>query len=164
MRLFIAVLFSDEIKKALIGTMHDLKVKGVAGAYVSAQNLHMTLCFIGETTKVNEIKEAMDRISFAPFRLGMTDIGTFGDLLWVGAKGNQGLKGAARDLRMQLDASGIPYDKKEFKPHITIVRKMRGTLPKGYQIQKADMMVKKISLMKSENKNGKMVYTEIYSI
>ena len=48
MRLFIAIRLSDEMKKALINCMHDLKKQGVEGNYVPAQNLHMTLAFIGE--------------------------------------------------------------------------------------------------------------------
>ena len=69
-----------------------------------------------------------------------------------------------KDVRTQLDAAGIPYDNKEFVPHITLLRKMSGTLPKGYSGAKAEMMVKRISLMKSEEKNGKRVYKEIYYI
>ena len=43
MRLFIAIQLSDEMKKALVACMHDLKKQGVEGNYVPAQNLHMTL-------------------------------------------------------------------------------------------------------------------------
>ena len=44
MRLFIAILLSDEMKKkSLVQCMHDLKKQGVQGNYVPAQNLHMTL-------------------------------------------------------------------------------------------------------------------------
>ena len=35
-----------------MGTLHDLKQKGVKGSYVLAQNLHLTLAFIGETDKL----------------------------------------------------------------------------------------------------------------
>ena len=164
MRLFIAIQFTDDVKKALLGTMHDLKQKGIKGSYTPAANLHMTLAFIGETRDKDEVKKAMDRVLFTPFKLSVREMGTFGDILWAGVKGNQGLKGLAKDVRAQLDATGIPYDTKEFVPHITLVRKMGGTLPKGFPGPKADMMVKSISLMKSENKNGKTVYTEIYKV
>src|SRR5699024_12214566 len=39
---------SPEMKKALVSCMHDLKKQRVEGNYVPAQNLHMTLAFIGE--------------------------------------------------------------------------------------------------------------------
>lgn len=164
MRLFIAIQFTDEVRRSLLATMHDLKQKGIKGNYTAGSNLHLTLAFIGETREKEEVKRAMDRISFSPFKLSVRELGTFGDILWAGVKGNQGLKGLAKDIRTQLDAAGIPYDDKEFIPHITLVRKMSGTLNKGFPGPKADMMVRSISLMKSENKNGKMVYTEIYKV
>ena len=164
MRLFIAIRLSDEVKKAILGTMHDLKAKGIKGSYTAGGNLHLTLAFIGETRDKGEIIKAMDRVAFTPFKLSVRELGTFGDILWAGVKGNQGLKGLARDVRAQLDAAGIQYDRKEFVPHITLVRRMGGTLPKGFPGPKADMMVSGISLMKSENRNGKTVYTEIYKV
>jgi 2'-5' RNA ligase len=42
MRLFIAILLSEEMKKSVTGTMHELKKAGVRGSYVPAQNLHLT--------------------------------------------------------------------------------------------------------------------------
>ena len=143
--------------------MHDLKQMGVKGNYVPAQNLHMTLAFIGEWRQADEVKAAMDAVSFSPFRLNLTEIGSFGNLLYAGVKGNQAMKGTVREIRAKLEAAGISYDQKEFKPHITLIRKYSGQISKTYSLPKADMQVKKISLMKSENKNGKTVYTEIYS-
>ena len=142
MRLFIAIRFTDEVKKALLGTMHDLKQKGIKGSYTAGDNLHLTLAFIGETREKDEVKRAMDRISFSPFKLAVRETGTFGDILWAGVKGNQGLKSLAKEVRAQLDASGISYDQKDFVPHITLVRRMGGTLPKGFQGPKGDMMVR----------------------
>ena len=57
----------------------------------------------------------------------------------------------------------IPYDRKKFVPHVTIIRNMGGPWKK-VSPPKADMTVKKVSLMKSEQKNGKQVYTEIFSV
>ena len=39
MRLFIAIPLSEEMKKALVTCMHDLKKQGVEGNYVPAQGL-----------------------------------------------------------------------------------------------------------------------------
>ena len=99
MRLFIAIRFTDEVKKALLGTMHDLKQKGIKGNYAPAANLHVTLAFIGETRQTDEIKKALDRVQFTPFKLTVREMGNFGDRLWAGVKGNQGLKGLAKDIR-----------------------------------------------------------------
>ena len=163
MRLFVAVQLSDELRSTITGTMHDLKVAGVKGSYTPMQNLHLTLAFIGEVKDSATVKNALKTVSFKPFRLSLSDMGCFGDLVWVGMRGSRGLSAAVKNVREAPDAAGIDYDRKSFVPHITIIRKAAGrwqsvTAPKG------EMMVKKISLMKSEQKDGKRVYTEVMSI
>ena len=152
MRLFIAIMLSDDMKKSVIGTMHELKKADVRGSYVPAQNLHVTLAFIGETKDAAAIKTAMQTISCKPFRMAFADMGVFDNLLWVGIKGNQGLNKLAKYVTTALDA-----------PHITIIRNMGGPWKK-VSPPKGDMTVKKVSLMKSEQKDGKRVYTEIFSV
>ena len=63
MRLFVAILLSDEMKKSLVQCMHDLKKQGVQGNYVPAQNLHMTLAFIGEYDNPGKVKDVIKRVS-----------------------------------------------------------------------------------------------------
>ncbi len=164
MRLFIAINFTEDIKKTLITTMHDLKTKGVTGTYSPAKNLHMTLVFIGELPSADPVKEVMKSIPFSPFHLTLTELGNFGDILWAGAKGGQKLKEYDKSLRTALDAAGIRYDKKKFEPHITLVRKASNVRPQGIRLPRTEMMVEKISLMKSDRKDGQMVYTEIFSV
>ena len=82
MRLFIAIMLSDDMKKSVIGTMHELKKADVRGSYVPAQNLHVTLAFIGETKDAAAIKTAMQTISCKPFRMAFADMGVFDNLLW----------------------------------------------------------------------------------
>ena len=163
MRLFIAIQLSDEMKKSVISTMHELKKAGVKGSYVPSQNLHVTLAFIGETKDSGAVKDAMKTVFSKPFRMAFTDMGTFDNLLWVGIKGNQGLNKLARHVGEALDAAEIPYDHKKFVPHVTIIRKMGGPWKK-VPAPKGEMMVKKVSLMKSDLKDGKRVYSEIFSI
>lgn len=163
MRLFVAIRLSDELRKDLIGTMHVLKKLGVKGSYVPADNLHVTLAFIGETSEPEKVKEALAAVKVKPFRLSLSELGCFGDTLWVGAKGNQGLSGAARSVREALDAAEISYDQKKFVPHVTLIRKAAGNWQRA-KAPKSEMMVKSISLMKSEEKNGKRVYTEVMTL
>lgn len=161
MRLFIAIQLSDEIKKVLVACMHDLKKQGVEGNYVPAQNLHLTLVFIGEYDDPMKVKNIIEGVQVTPFRLGLSEKGNFGNLLWIGVKGNQKLKTYVKNLRESLKEAGIPFDDDKFIPHITLIRKT--VCKKAYQVHlsKAEMTVKKVSLMKSEIKNGKVVYREI---
>lgn len=161
MRLFIAIQLSEEIKKKLVGVLHDLKKQGVEGNYVPAQNLHVTLAFIGEYGDPAAVKEVIGRVPMPEFRLSLSEAGNFGNILWAGIKGNQKLKTYVKELRSALAAAGIPCDKEKFVPHITLIRKMSAKKAYRVSIPKAEMVVKKVSLMKSEQKNGKMVYREL---
>lgn len=161
MRLFIAVRLSDQMNKSLIQCMHDLKKQGVAGNYVPAQNLHITLAFIGEYDDPEKVKSIIHSIPLPKFRLSLSHTGMFGNLLWAGIKGNQKLKTYVKELQAALTANGIPCDRKKFVPHITLIRKVSAKKPYQIHISKASMTVKKVSLMKSERRNGKIVYTEL---
>lgn len=161
MRLFIAIQFNEELKKSLVACMHDLKKQGVEGNYVPAQNLHLTLAFIGEYDDTALVKRAISSVPVPQFRISLSEKGSFGDLLWVGVKGNQKLKTYVKQLRAALKEAGIPFDDKEFVPHITLIRKTVSKKPYQLHLNKAEMTVKKVSLMKPEMKNGKVIYREI---
>ena len=163
MRLFVAVQLSDEMKKSITGTLHEMKKQGIRGDFVPMQNLHLTLAFIGETDDPGAVKDALKAVQIKPFKLSLSDMGTFGELLWVGMKGNQGLSSAAKSVRDALDAAGIDYDRKKFVPHITIIRKASGNW-KQISPPKGEMMVRKISLMKTTFKDGRPVYSEVCSL
>ena len=161
MRLFIAIRLSDEMKKALVTCMQKMKKQGVEGNYVPAQNLHMTLAFLGEYDDPSKVKEVIRKVPLPEFRLALSEKGNFGNILWAGVKGNQKLKTYVKDLRAALAAEGIPFDKEKFVPHIPLIRKVSAKKPYQVHLPKADMTVKKASLMRSEQKNGKMVYKEL---
>ena len=163
MRLFVAVELSEEMKNSLIGMMHEMKKAGVKGSYAPKQNLHMTLAFIGETDDVSAVKAALKTVAFKPFRITLSEKGCFGDILYVGVKGNQGLSGAVKNVRAALSSAGVSFDSKKFTPHVTIIRKAAGPYA-NVKVPAGDMMVKNISLMKSEEKNGKRVYTTILTV
>ena len=164
MRLFIAIRLSDDMKKKLIHLMRDLRGNGVSGNYAPVQNLHLTLCFIGETDRKEDIQKILDKISWKPFRMSLSGMGRFGELLWAGTDGGKELFTLAEEIRKGLDAAGIPYDKKAFHPHITLLRRMTGEDGTKFTPPKSEMTVSEISLMRSDRVNGRMVYTSIYSV
>lgn len=161
MRLFIAIQLSEEMRKALVDCLHDLKKQGVEGNYVPAQNLHLTLAFIGEYRDPEQVKQILASVPLPAFRLALSEKGNFGNILWAGVKGNQKLKTYVRDLRAALKNAGIPFEDDRFTPHITLIRKVSARSPYQVHLPKAEMEVKRASLMKSETKNGKVTYREV---
>ena len=163
MRLFIAVCLDDKMKKALVDTMHDLKAQGTTGSFVPVRNLHMTLAFIGETKEAEAVKRIMQEIPVEKARLSFSEFGYFGDVAYIGVKGNQKLKKYVSVLRNTLKESGIPCDMDKFTPHVTLVRKAKGRRVSA-AVPKEEMTISRVSLMKSQVKDGKTEYTEIFSV
>ncbi|MCR5300646.1 MAG: RNA 2',3'-cyclic phosphodiesterase [Erysipelotrichaceae bacterium] len=161
MRLFVAIDLSEEMRASLVTMMHDLKKADVKGSYQPVANLHLTLAFLGETEDVETVKEVLKSITYKPFRMAFGEKGNFGNTFWIGVKSNQGLNKLAKDVRTAL-AGRLPEEEREFVPHITLIRNCSGKT-QGVKAARGEMMVKKVSLMKSEEKKGKRVYTEIFS-
>ena len=93
MRLFIAIELSDEMRKAVARIQEHFRRHGVRGNYTPAENLHLTLAFIGEYPDAAQPLEVMQSIPLTPFELELEGVGAFGDLWWVGLKDSALLNG-----------------------------------------------------------------------
>ena len=162
MRLFIAIQFTKEVKSCLITAIEQLKMQAVSGNYTSPDNLHLTLAFIGESDKVSAICDAIDRCAVPSFDMAVSGSGHFGDLYWVGIENNPKLKALAESLQNELRENGFDIEKRAFKPHITLARRLEAKAPVSINVRRTAMTISRISLMKSERIGGKLTYTEIY--
>ena len=160
MRLFIAIKLNSEIRNALTDVQKHLIRRGIRGNYTNTDNLHITLAFIGEYDEPDFVTEVISEVPFSPFPISLSALGHFGNLWWVGLDDNDELDSYVKRLRKALSEAGIPFDKKMFSPHITLIRKAIGTLP-AVSVPKTVMSVDHISLMRSERGPKGMIYTEI---
>jgi len=124
-RLFIAIDIPDEIKTALTQFTRELP----AARWVTADQLHLTLRFIGEADPqaFAAIKGALSGIQFLPFQLVLQGAGHFPPgkhprVLWVGMGENQRLTQLYQDLGLALLEVGIPPEERPFSPHLTLAR------------------------------------------
>lgn len=163
MRLFVAINLSGAMKDALINTQNEMFDHGVRGNYTKEENLHLTLAFIGEFPDPQAVMDALSTVSFTPFTLELEGMGCFGDLWWAGMKDSAPLNAIARRVRRALAEKEIPYDRKRFSPHITLIRKASGEVP-GIQTAPVAMTVTGISLMRSDRGRSGMIYTEVGAI
>lgn len=163
MRLFIAIRLSDTVKDSLIQMQNALYDRGVRGNYTPEENLHLTLAFIGEYPDAQPVLDALSSVMFRPFELSLEGMGRFGDLWWAGMRESAPLQAAVRRIRRALAESGIPFDKKRFRAHITLIRKASGDLP-GLSPSPASMTVDTISLMRSDRGRNGMIYTELGTV
>ena len=163
MRLFIAIPLSDRIRASLADSQEILRAAGVTGSWSPTENLHLTLAFIGEYGEPDEILDAVSAVSFEPFDLHVSGTGSFSDTLWAGIEKNEALEKLVRRIRKSLAVAGIPFDRKKFRPHITLAR--RSSLPADLSSLPGPdlsvMTVDSFSLFRSDRGKRGMIYTEL---
>ncbi len=163
MRLFLAIRLSEPMRRALLSAQRAMVAGGVRGHLTPEENLHLTLAFIGEVPDPGPVLDALSELAFSPFSLTLEGLGCFGDLWWAGLKDSAELEALARRLRRALAERDIPFDRKRFSPHITLIRRASGKLP-GVSVRPASMTVKTVSLMRSDRGKNGMIYTEIGAV
>jgi 2'-5' RNA ligase len=178
MRLFTAILLDEKSKASIYDTVLQLKANAGEGSFTARENLHLTVNFIGETKRLEEVKHAMQRAvekaGAKGFDLTLRGFGSFkrreGDIYWVGVLREEVLWRIQRELVRELKEEGFfDIDDREYKPHLTLGRRVR--VNPGFDrkqieaaLQPITLEVTGLSLMKSERVEGKLTYTEIYRV
>ncbi len=162
MRLFIALNFDEDVVKELTGVQEKLRNIGIGGNYTKKENLHLTLAFIGDYDDPDEIMDVMDSVPFKPINMRFERLQLFRDMAFVRIFDNPGLESYVRRLRRALADAGIPFDKKKFMAHITLIRKVSFDCEREWpQFSLENVRAGHVSLMRSERGKNGMIYTEI---
>lgn len=164
MRLFIAVQLSEPMRGAISKVQDGLLRLGVRGSYTPRENLHLTLAFIGEYNDPDQVLDVMCGVPSEPFELRLDGMGCFGDLWWAGLEPSAALQGYVRQLRHALAEACIPFDRKRFSPHITVLRRASMEMSRlpGISVEGIGMVADHASLMRSDRGKRGMIYTEIH--
>lgn len=166
MRLFVAICLPPEAKAALDRGIQALKQQG-SGSFTSSDNMHLTLAFIGETTRWREAVRAIQAVQAPGFPLTIQSSGQFGgQLIWAGAGLTKELAFLQKQVTKCLELAGFALEKKTFKPHLTLCRRFQ---PSGEWDKSAlnaalgstTFPVNQIFLMRSDRVNGKLTYTPV---
>ncbi len=166
MRLFVGISPSDDVRRSLVQMQDFLSRHGVSGAYLTPENLHMTLAFIGEFPESDAVLDAMEGVKFDPFGIEYDHIGTFREsIIWGGIQSSEPLEKLVKRLRYELNKADIPFDHARFVPHFTLAR--HADFSHGFpsvEIEPVSMTVDQMVLFRSvRGKNG-MVYTPIGTV
>ena len=131
-RLFIAIRPPPPIRALLLGAMG-----GVAGArWQRDDQLHLTLRFIGEVDRHgrDDLDAALAAIRHPAFDIAVQGLGTFDhrgriDTLWAGVAPHAPLRILHNKVDQAVLRAGIPPDRRQFAPHITLARLNRSSGP-----------------------------------
>ncbi|MDA3917135.1 MAG: RNA 2',3'-cyclic phosphodiesterase [Deltaproteobacteria bacterium] len=137
-RAFIAIKLPDFIKKVLKDTQKTMLANGIKAKYISPENMHLTLKFLGniDYDLLPEIKRNLTKSAqyVKPIKLSLKGIGTFPNsrspkVIWAGINGEtQKLATLHARLEQRLSNIGIPEEKREFHGHLTLARLKKNKL------------------------------------
>lgn len=161
MRLFIAVALSEAVRDCLVSSQARLYDLGVRGNYTSRENLHITIAFIGEFSDPDVVLDALSSVIFTPIPITLRGLGSFGNLWWAGITGSPALEALSRKVRRALNERGIPFDRKKFSAHITLLRRASIVDIPPVTLDAVSMSIDKISLFRSDRGKRGMIYTEL---
>lgn len=164
LRLFFALWPPAEVARALHAWAQA--AQGVSGGRVTREaTIHLTLAFLGdvEGERVAALLDCARRVKAAPFDLRI-DEGRWwkhNGIVWAGPSV---LPEALRDLAAQLDgalkAGGFRTEKREFKAHISLVRRAEsgGVLP---AIEPVEWRAEEFVLVRSALSSRGPAYTTV---
>ena len=178
-RVFIAIEINSEIKDKLSEYLSKLKMTGADVKWVSPENIHLTLKFIGyiekeALTNLNEIiNDAVSGID--PFSISISNIGAFPSLnkprvvfACVQERGNNLLR-IYEKLDKGVGQLGIKKESKKYVGHITLGRvksqknisKLKNTLNVGAECFFGREKVTSLSLIQSRLTPTGPLYTRL---
>ena len=137
MRLFIALEIPSAVRQNLDAFLASMRAITKEPRWVRAENLHVTLKFLGEVAegKVDAVRTALGEIrSDKAVSLEFRGMGFFPNekhprVFWVGTEASPNLKTLAGNIEGGVEKLGIPREKREFSPHLTLARFERPRLP-----------------------------------
>ncbi len=134
MRLFVALDLPEAVRRSLADVIEQLKPKCREARWVRPESMHLTLKFIGhaiadgDAQKLGELRAALSAIhSNEPIELHFRGIGFFPNerrprVVWCGIQAAPNLAEIAVKIDRALGALGIPREKRDFVPHLTLAR------------------------------------------
>jgi len=175
MRLFVAILLPGRIAAAL----GALQARIPAGRLVPAENLHLTLAFLGEVAEgaAEALHEELSRIRGGPAEVAFEGLVTLGgrvpSVLAAEVAAGPGLAALNRKVLGAAHLAGLRPDRQRFRPHVTLARfgaggptpdeaaRLAGFLAAQGAARPGSFVARSFSLMRSDPAKAGRAYREL---
>lgn len=184
-RAFIAVDLPPDLQDRLAQITDELRAQmgDVPIRWVPAQNMHLTLKFLGDVS-LNNLDvladilrgETADR---EPMVISLGGLGAYPKtrrprVIWVGVEAPAAMEAIQRGIDKQTGRVGYARDRRPFSPHITLGRVSRNATPRDVRIIGDILNIKKVGflgvarvreihLYRSDLQSGGAVYSRLFS-
>jgi 2'-5' RNA ligase len=126
-RLFFALEPDENVRREIQAVQRKL---ACSARMIPGEQIHITLAFLGQQAPeiLPELCAIASRLHFEPCTLVLNRLGTFRrvNVLWLGvSEVPASLQEFRRTLMDELEKAGIGFDRKAWKPHLTLYRGLR---------------------------------------
>jgi RNA 2',3'-cyclic 3'-phosphodiesterase len=129
-RLFVALEIPSAVRRNLAELILEFRAIAPQVKWVRAENLHVTLKFIGEVadTRLETIRAALGEVrSESSVTLEFRGLGFFPNekhprVLWAGIEASANLSVLAAEIESATEKLGIERERRPFSPHLTLAR------------------------------------------
>jgi len=165
-RCFLALTIPKEAQAELASIQKSLQTHGAKARWVKADNIHITLRFLGNrpVKKIEQITKDLPLFcpNFRPFKITIHTLDGFPDLsnpkvIWTGiSNGSDSILKIYDRINEGLARLGIPKEHEKFIPHLTLARcktseesLLTAAAIKKFRISPVDTEIKAITFYKS---------------
>jgi RNA 2',3'-cyclic 3'-phosphodiesterase len=132
MRLFVALDIDPQIRDRITAFRDQMRRLASGVRWVSPDTFHVTLQFLGETTKLDEIVHALQAVSSSPVQLSFRGASFFPNpksprVFWIGIDADAHLHELVTAASQALEPLGFARDTGPFTPHLTLARSGSGS-------------------------------------
>lgn len=180
-RTFIAIeLKNQDVLRKLIEARNRLVETGAEVKPVEDENIHLTLRFIGEIPQglVRVLCTEISKIKYPKFQISVKNIGAFPSMarprvVWAGVEeGADKLRELHDIVESIVKRLGIPPDKEEFVPHITLLRvkgsrgidKLVKAIAEMHDMEFGSTIVDEVFVKKSVLTSSGPIYSNLCSV
>ena len=133
-RLFFALWPVEELQRRW-AEMARARLGGLDGRWVPHRNLHVTLAFLGDVDVAQRscVEVAADRVEVAAFSITLEQVGYWRrpQVVWLGPRRTPpALQALVRQLHEGLKPCGFQEAGRDYRAHMTLMRKVRRRPPK----------------------------------
>lgn len=127
MRLFVALDIDEQIRDRIAQFRDQTRRIAPSVRWVGPETFHITLQFLGETQKLEEIKTALAMVKAESVTVTFRGVGFFPNadrarVFWVGIESDEKLQRLATELATVLAPLGFKREQEEYHPHLTLAR------------------------------------------
>ena len=127
MRLFVALDIDPEIRKRIAEFREQMRAYAPDARWVGSETFHITLQFLGETEKLEQIRTALQQVRGEATTLSFGGTGFFPTprsprVFWVGIEAEQALQTLTVSIGDVLQPLGFRREAGPFTPHLTLAR------------------------------------------